>query len=233
MQPDVLIIGDSHTAALQAGCAALGLNAALFYLSGNHWHAGAAAFHAEAGLQFARRPVLQRRVSAIRGSMGGASLFNAHVPVIASFGYHLGRLVPPFASWGHTTDAAEFAGGADRHFATAGLMAATVAHFRDSHIGILAQASRLCDLMVVAPPMVTADATAHGFACHITARLQAAGVRVHDPRGGRAYDGVTLDEGLLSSDRVHGNAAYGAQVIGDLLAQGLIRKPEARVTLVA
>jgi hypothetical protein len=233
MQPDVIIIGDSHTAALRDGCVALGLNPALLYVSGNHWHAGCADFHAVAGLHFARRPVLQPRVGDLRAAIGGGSLFGRRVPVIASFGYHLGRLVPPFTGWGHTADAVEFAGRPDALFASSGLVAATVAHFRDKHIDILTKAAGLCDLVVVAPPMVQADATAHAFACHITDRLQQAGVRVHDPRKGGAYEGVTLAEDQLSADRVHGNAAYGAQVMGDLLAQGLIRKPEARVTLVA
>jgi hypothetical protein len=233
MQPDVIIIGDSHTAALRDGCVVLGLNAGLLYISGNLWHAGIAEFHAGAGLHFARRPALQRRVADLRAVIGGGSLFGRHVPVIASFGYHLGRLVPPFTGWGHTADAAAFAADRPALFASHGLVAATVAHYRDTHIGILARAASLCELTVVAPPIVQADATAHAFACHITQRLQGAGVRVHDPRMGRAYDGVTLEERLLSADRVHGNAAYGAQVIGELLAQGLIRKPEVRVTFVA
>jgi hypothetical protein len=233
MQPDVIIIGDSHTAALRDGCVALGLNVGLLYVSGNHWHAGCADFHPVAGLHFARRPVLQRRVADLRAAIGGGSLFGRRVPVIASFGYHLGRLVPPFVGWGHTADAGEFALRSDALFASHGLVAATVAHYRNKHIDILTRAAGLCDLTVVAPPMVQADATAHAFACHITQRLQGMGVRVHDPRGGRAYDGVTLDEGLLSADRVHGNAGYGTRVMRALLAQGLIRQQGVGVTLVA
>lgn len=233
MQPDVIIVGDSHTAALRDGCAALGLNAALLYVSGNHWHTGCAEFNSVAGLHFARRPVLQRRLADVRAAIGGGSLFGRQVPVIASFGYHLGRLVPPFTGWGHTADATDFAENEQALYASQGLIAATVAHFRDKHIGILAQAAGLCDLVVVAPPMVQADATANAFACEITRRLQQAGVRVHDPRGGAAYKGQVLAESLLSADRVHGNAAYGAQVISSLLARGLIRKPEVDVSLVA
>jgi hypothetical protein len=178
MPPDLVIIGDSHTAALKAGCDALGLRAELLYVSGNHWHAGAAEFDAVTGLQFPRRPMLQRRVNAICRALGTTSLFSPDVPVIASVGYHLGRLIPPFAGWGHTTDAATFAGDPDAQFASAGLVAAYVRHYRDAHIALLAQAAALCDLTVVAPPMVQPDATTHAFACHITQRLQLAGVRV-------------------------------------------------------
>jgi hypothetical protein len=219
MQPDVIIIGDSHTAALREGCVALGLTAALLYVSGNHWHAGCADFHPVAGLHFARRPVLQRRLQDIRQSIGGGSVFGRKVPVIASFGYHLGRLVPPFTGWGHTTDADEFSSKPEALFASHGLMAR--------------QAAQLCDLTVVAPPVVQADATAHAFACHITDRLQKADVRVHDPREGRAYDGTTLAAELLSEDGVHGNAAYGEGVIHSLLRKGLIRKPSGAVSFVA
>ena len=108
-----------------------------------------------------------------------------------------------------------------------------VAHARDKYIGILAKAAQLCDLTVVAPPIVQADGTTHAFACHITQRLQAVGVRVHDPRAGRAFDGVTLAEHYLAADRVHGNAAYGTKVMGDILAHGMIRKPQERVSHVA
>jgi hypothetical protein len=233
MQPDVIIIGDSHTAALRAGCEALGLNAALLYVSGNHWHVGCAEFHAAYGLYFPRRPVLQHRLNLIRRAIGGGSVFGRDVPVIASFGYHLGRLVPPFTGWGHTPDATAFAATPGAFFASSGLMAAYVSHYRDKHFGILAQAAAQCDLTVVAPPMVQTDAAVHAFACHITGRLQQAGVRVHDPRAGRAYDGTTLAEGLLAEDRVHGNAAYGTAVMRTLLGQGLIRKPGVRVSLVA
>jgi hypothetical protein len=230
MRPDVIIIGDSHTAALRDGCLAVGLQPALFYLSGNHWHTGAAAFHAAHGLHFARRPAMQRRLAEIRASVGGGSVFTPDVPVIASFGYHLGRLAPPFSGWGHTTDAAVFQAEPWRHFASEGLLAAYVAHYRDSHIDILTKAAKRCPLVVVAPPMVQADAVAHAMACHITDRLQKAGVQVQDARGGRAYDGTVLRPELLSDDKVHGNAAYGEAVIRGLLKQGMIQMPKAHVT---
>lgn len=233
MQPDVIIIGDSHTAALRAGCEALGLQAALLYVSGNHWHTGCAELHPEFGLHFPNRPVLQHRLRQVRRVLPGGALFTRDVPVIASFGYHLGRLVPPFTGWGHTTDAKDFAQRDDALHASTGLMAAYIGHYRDKHFGILAHAATLCDLTVVAPPMVQADATAHAFACHITARLIAMGVQVHDARKGQAYKGVTLAHDLLSEDGVHGNAAYGTGVIRKLLQKGLIRKPEGAVSLVA
>jgi hypothetical protein len=233
MRPDVLIIGDSHTAALKAGCDAVGLRAELLYVSGNHWHAGAAEYDAVTGLQFPRRPMLQRRVNTICRTLGTTSLFTPAVPVIASVGYHLGRLTPPFAGWGHTTDAGTFADDPEAQFASSGLVGAYVRHYREAHLTMLAQVAALCDLTVVAPPMVQPDGTTHAFACHITQRLQQAGVQVQDPRAGKPFTGAKLADALLSADGVHGNAVYGERVIRSLLRKGLIRKPEARVTLVA
>jgi hypothetical protein len=80
---------------------------------------------------------------------------------------------------------------------------------------------------------VQPDGTTHAFACHITQRLQQAGVQVQDPRAGKPFTGAKLADALLSADGVHGNAVYGERVIRSLLRKGLIRKPEARVTLVA
>jgi hypothetical protein len=231
MRPDVIIIGDSHTAALRDGCAAVGLNAVLFYLSGNHWHMGAAAFHPVTGLHFAKRPALVRRMADIRASIGGGSVFSRDVPVIASFGYHLGRLAPPFGGWGHTPDASVFQDEPWRHFVSEGLLAAYIAHYRDNQIAILTRAAQLCPLVVVAPPMVQADAVAHAMACHITDRLQKAGVKVHDARAGRAYDGTILPPDLLSDDKVHGNAAYGEGVVRALIKNKLIQLPKAGVTV--
>ena len=38
MQPDVLIVGDSHTAALHEAAVARGLASRLLYINGNFWH---------------------------------------------------------------------------------------------------------------------------------------------------------------------------------------------------
>ena len=220
--PDVIIIGDSHTAALKAGCDAFGLKSELLYLSGNGWHSGSAAFNAKAGLHFAKNPDMQQRVAAIRETVGGASLFSRKVPVIASIGYHLGRLASPFGILGHTPDGTQFMDADDRLFASQGVMAAYVSHFREPHFRMLARAARLCTLVVVAPPVVQADVAAHAMACTITARLRQDGVRVIDPRDGQTHMGATLAPHLLAADGVHGNARYGQGVIGKLLQDGLI-----------
>ncbi len=224
MRPDLLIIGDSHTAALHEAAVARGLKSKLLYISGNFWHEGKMRPHAELGLSAAYRPALHRRIRHLVAEIDNRPLFSRDVPVVASFGYHLGRLVPLFARHGHTPDAADFEdrGGA-LHVSDAFLSHYITAH-RGSLLRVLRLAATRCDLVVVAPPMIQTDPVAMRFAAVITDMLQAAGLRVFDPRREADWAGRPLAPELRSADNVHGNADYGAAVLARLFDRGLIRQ---------
>ena len=74
MLPDVVIIGDSHSSALLAGCEAHGLSAEVARFSGNLWHAGKLMFHGQHGIWPRGLPALQAQILAIRDRLGGRSL---------------------------------------------------------------------------------------------------------------------------------------------------------------
>ncbi len=220
MRPDLLIVGDSHTAALYEAAKARGLDARLLYLSGNFWHENRMRVHPTAGLSAAYRRPLQRQVQAFAEEAGG-SVFPPGVPVLASIGYHLGRLVPPFARHGHTpVDDPD----GDGLFVSDAFLRGYILHNRGALLRILRRAARQADLVVVAPPLIQTDPVSLHFARTITALLTEAGVRVFDPRQEPDWGDKPLPEALRSPDGVHGNATYGEQVLTRLFDRGLIAR---------
>lgn len=221
---DLVIVGDSHTAALQEAALAQGIASKMLYISGNFWHEGRMRFNAELGLSAAYRPGLHRRIRALAAELGGP-VFPRDVPVIASFGYHLGRIVPLFARAGHTPDLADFEAVPDRLFASSALVDAFLHHHRGALWRILRLAAQGCPLVVVAPPIVQPDPVAMHLAGLITDRLTALGLKVFDPRREPDWAGKPLPDDWRTADGVHGNAAYGAEVLRRLTDRGLLRFP--------
>lgn len=219
--PDMMIVGDSHTAALHQAALARGMRPGLLYLSGNFWHEGRLRWHRATGLNAAYRPRLQASIRAAAATTGG-TVFPADVPVIASFGYHLGRLAPLFARHGHTPDGGDAAARDEALFVSDAFLRGYLRHHRGALLRILRLAARNCDLVVVAPPVVQPDPVAMRMAAIMTETLRAQGVRVFDPREEPGWQGPLPDH-LRSADGVHGNAAYGEQVMLRLFDRGLIR----------
>ena len=218
--PDLLILGDSHSTALAEGCAAHGIRAEVLGFSGNLWHAGHVALHRTQGLRV-RGAAMQARLMAMRDRLGGGPILRPDLPVLASVGFHLGRLVPPFGFHGHVAGAGEFEAGEDRLFASSALVAAYVAAFRAPHVRMLARMARLAPLAAVAPPPFYTAPNYPAIYEEVVRAIRAAGVALYDPRddwGGEA----PLDPAWLAPDGVHGNAAYGASVIGHMIDRGLI-----------
>ncbi len=227
MLPDVIIIGDSHCNALQAGCAAHGLRVEMLRLSGNFWHAGHVFFHGRHGVWVKGLSAAQAQILAIRERLGGLSLISAEVPVIASMGYHLGRLVPPFGIHRHVTDAAGFAADQGSAYASQALVEATVDHYRGAHIRMAQRMSRHGNMVLVVPPRLYPGSSYDRFASAISARMRAAGVTLFDPSEALFAPDQGLPPELASGDGVHGNEAYGAAVVKRLLDQGSIRSRAA------
>lgn len=227
MLPDAIIIGDSHSNALQAGCAAHGLRVEMLQLSGNFWHGGNVFYHRRHGVWVKGLAAVQAQILALRERLGGRSLINPEVPVIAAMGYHLGRLVPPFGIHGHLTNAAGFAADPDSAYASQAMVDATVDHYRGGHIGMARRMARHGNMVLVTPPRLFPGTSYDQFASAISARMTAAGVRVLDPSAELFGPDRGLPAAMAAADGVHGNEAYGGAVVKLLLDQGSIRSRAA------
>ena len=225
-EPDLLILGDSHSVALKAGCDALGVRAEMLSFSGNVWHQGLVSLHRHRGI-FVRNRGFQRRVSDLAARLGRGNVLSAEVPVLASFGFHLGRIVPPFGYTGHRTDAEGFLADETSQFASRALAEAYVQHYRQSHVRMLRRLADLVPTIAVAPPDFFDGANYRPCAEIVKAMIRAAGVALFDPCAEMFPAQEGLPEALVAEDGVHGNAAYGERVIGLMLDRGLIARKAA------
>lgn len=221
MHPDLLIIGDSHTAALQEAAVARGLRSEMLYISGNFWHENQMRPNRAHGLAQPHRRGLNRRIVDFTTQAGGPA-FRRDVPVLASIGYHLGRLVPLFSRHGHTPDAAHFAENDGLLFVTDDFLMSYILHHRDNLFRLLRYGAQNAKLTVVAPPMIQTDPVALYIGRRITTALRKHGLTVFDPRDEEDWAGGPLPEHLRAPDGVHGNAAYGAEVLDRLSRRGLL-----------
>jgi hypothetical protein len=219
--PEVLILGDSHSIALKSGCDAQGIRADILSFSGNLWHMGHVSLHHIHGITV-RSKVQFERIAALRQRLGGTTVTRPDLPIIASAGFYLGRLVAPFNSRGHVTDAEGFAADESSLFASRGLTEAYVRHWRTPHITFLKRLARRAPLTIVAPPPVYPWPNYPMVIDIITRMMRDAGLAVYDPRDDLATGGRTLSPDYLAQDQVHGNERYGTELIGHMLRRGLI-----------
>lgn len=224
--PDLLIIGDSHSNALVDGCKAHGLSVEMLRFSGNFWHAGDISFHADHGLWIAKPPNQQQQILDLRKRLGGRSVLSPDIPILASLGYHLGRIVPPFGLHGHVTDTRHFAADVTTSYASQALTDAYLGAFRGGHVRLARRMAQAAPMIIVAPPLCNDPPNMRTFHDSITRRMRAVRLNVYDPNTDLFPTGTTLPADYITEDGVHGNAKYGAAVIGKMLAQGLI-KPRA------
>ncbi|MGL4320521.1 MAG: hypothetical protein ACRCS3_06625 [Paracoccaceae bacterium] len=214
--PDLFIFGDSHTAALDLGAKAEGIRTGLLYLSGNIWHTGLITLHPEREIDQAGSRYVRRRVTEARAAMGG-QMFRPGAPVLASAGYHLGRLLPPMTHHGHTTDDAAFAADPDASFISTAVFEAMITLRRRTIWRALRRIATRCELTVIAPPILSDDAMQNLAARIITRRLRENGLHVFDPREVDGPLGRVLPDEWRSEDGVHGNAAYGQALLQHIL----------------
>ena len=213
--PDLLIMGDSHTAALELAMREEGFSTALLYINGNHWHAGGFAYDAANGLNRPGSGYIKRRIARARAEMGGV-MFREDRVVLASIGYHLGRLCPGMLRRGHTVDMAAFDANPEASFISDGMMEAMIAAQRRPLWDMLAAIAKECVLVVVAPPILSDDALMNKAARFITRSLRERGVMVWDPREQAGPLGRPLADDLRAADGVHGNVAYGRAVLDEI-----------------
>lgn len=225
--PDVLVIGDSHSAAIKAGCDANALRAEILAISGNFWHVGAVVPHPAHGL-WAKMAAPRQMILAMKERMGGGSVFLPDVPVIASIGFHLGRLAPPLMFKGNVTDPDEFRSDPESLFVSSGFVEAYAAHYRKDLLALLQTMAAQVPLVVVAPPDMDDRPGLRAVRSALIRIYRKAGIHVFDPCEHAPFDKLSpLPPEYLSADKVHGNARYGREVIAALLQEGAARLERA------
>lgn len=223
-RPDVLILGDSHAVALQAGCAAHGIVPAVLSFSGNLWHQGQIGLSPRTGIR-ARGRVWQGRVTDLGRALGRDNVLSPELPVLACFGFHLGRIVPAFGYNGHQADRDMFLADPEAQFASSGLVQAYAASMRRGHLRMLAQLARRVPTLAVVPPAIYPPGNYPAFVETLKEGIRALGVPLIDPSAELFPGAAGLPGAFRSDDGVHGNADYGAAAIGMMIARGLIVRP--------
>lgn len=219
---DYVIIGDSHTAALKQGFDANGLSSEVLTISGNLWHSGLVGGDDEVGIS-SPNPGAQAAIDAVRARLGGGALVAEGRPVIASIGFHLGRLAPPYAFRGHVAERAEFVADPEALFTSQGFLRAYVRQYRHGLVRLLRRMNRMSKVIVVAPPDVRAAPNYAAMRRCIVEMIRESNIAVYDPcETGRFAMLHPLTDDYLSEDRVHGNARYGAELVAEMLDRGVI-----------
>lgn len=220
-RPSLLIVGDSHAIALKAGCDAIGLDAELLSFSGNLWHRGFIVHNRRRGL-WAKGRALQARIEKTCERLGCENLLKSGVPVLASFGFHLGRIVSPFVAQSHTTDSVRFRAEGASNFVSHALTQAYVDHFRGDHTRMLRAMSRATPTLAVAPPITEDGVDQITIREVIKDRLTANDVAVLDPCPALFQPQGRLPDAYRAEDGRHGNDAYGTMVIRYILDRDLL-----------
>lgn len=220
--PDVVVLGDSHSNALAEGCAAHGLNAGMLRFSGNFWHQRRVSLHPDHGVWIENPKALQRQILDLKAQLGGQPVLTPDVPVIGTFGFHLGRFVPLFSVTGHVTRAEEAAADPESLYVSRAFVDQYVIGIRAAHIRMARRIDRMTRLVMVAPPLGQDAPNMRSFFDAILARMRTFGLTVYDPHEDLAMAGPVLDPAYLLEDGTHGNARFGAEVIGHMIERGLI-----------
>lgn len=220
---DAMILGDSHAVALKAGCDKLGLRTGILSISGNLWHAGFVRFHRRKGM--VGRATAQRRINEFKQNQRFEIVPPSGLPVIATLGFHLGRVVPMFALDGHRTDEAEFQADPAHQYVSRGMLRAYINAFRRQHIEFLTRLAQMTPTLVVAPPFFWQAGNAADFTTEILAMMSEAGLATLNPCAELYGAGVALPEEYRTADGIHGNAEYGAQAVDLVLRSGFLNRP--------
>jgi hypothetical protein len=219
--PDLMVLGDSHGAALLAGARLLGLSADGLTFSGAAWHEGRFTY-GRSGFEPRNAPAVRQQMAALRERMGVANPFESSRPVLTTMGFHLGRLVPPFGWHGHRVASAGEAADADAPGVSAAFLEAYVRHYRDAHIRLAKRIAARAPLVVVAPPPAFDRPNYAAFRETVTRMMRAEKLTVYDPAEDLAGTDGLLDPRHLEEDGIHGTAEYGAAVVTILVKRGLL-----------
>ena len=215
MTPEMLFLGDSHTVALADGAAMLGVETASVWFSGSLWHDGNFAYGVD-GFEPVEAPMGEALLLRLRETTGQRDPFAGGLPVVMSFGFHLGRLTRPFNRYGHrsyTEGAPEEEGTL---FASKALSEAYVIHHRQRHIEAALLIAAKAPAVMVAPPVFTDEPNFLTLRDTVIRMMRAQGLTVFDPMATLFGAGNPIPPDFRMEDGQHGTAEYGLRVLGAL-----------------
>lgn len=226
-KPKVFILGDSHTAALKMGCDLLGIDNVNVVVGGLHWHDGILSRGGRYGLTANWGGTLAKNIQQAAEALGTNDLVDPGVPVIGSFGYHMGQLCQPLV-----VDRYSVYAGPEHQFDHPGENVLSQAFARDyleerrrHQIELAEEMARNTSLVMVKQPAAPNNSTRvhRYFDAVISDRLRHAGAVVYDHRDATAdrHTGY-VPETLLEEDKGHGNAEFGRICVQDMLDRGIL-----------
>lgn len=221
MGAEVLIIGDNHTDCLAWGCERLGVGFHHIRSSSGAWYEGKYGFEDGRGLTAQPGPP-RKKLNAIRVALGYENIFDAGLPVVASFGFNLGMLMSGISAAGHRVMAAGKGTGPvmSRAFSQKYVEANNGANF-----AILEQMAAVAPVTMVVPPRADRDPNRLQFVEMISDRMMALGAGVFDPSVMITQDAAKpLDRSWLREDGTYGTADYGVRAIKALLDHAVIER---------
>ncbi|WP_421703742.1 hypothetical protein [Aliiroseovarius sp.] len=226
MPTDVMIVGDSHTRALQAGCQAAGLNSEILTFSGTAWFEADVQYRPQTGLHSPRRKWVADASGKLGARVGTPNPFKSGVPVLLSC-MNLGRMLGSFRWKGHQYARDLTPGEADLPVSRAALEA-YVEHQAESSLSLIrALTADGAHVVVVAPPNFTGLHQAQLATATFAQAVRALDVACFNPWEHQEPGAMTLPKAYVHEDRRHGNDAYGRWVIDLLVDTGLlpVRQP--------
>ena len=223
MKPEFIIIGDSHTKALKDGFDALGIQTEIMQHSGDTYHRNMIRMNYH-GKFFSKKKYIMRQFSAMAEKLGMDSLADGTIPVVASIGYHLGRLIPPLWWNDHVlyNDGAKMKPG--QMVMSQDFLETYIGQSRVGHFRLIKRMSRHADLTIIAPPPFDDRYAMRAATKYISGRIKSLNVNVYDARQDLCQNGKPFLAKLIHTDGVHGNKKYGKLVVESLLNQGLIQR---------
>ncbi|TCS67239.1 hypothetical protein EDD52_101334 [Primorskyibacter sedentarius] len=224
MPIDALVIGDSHSRALRSGCNAHGLKIQGFSASGSAWADRVIRFDRSRGLRAIGNRRMNRRFNRMAEELGCENIFDCGAPVLISL-FNLGRLAGGLSWHNHV---AVTGGGATP--ATIPVSAAFLRDYvleqRRFQLGLMKRVAARAKVCVVGPPPLNFTPTSramHEILCDAVRDMKIALVDPYDflPEGADSLPPEHRHE-----DGRHGNDAYGAWIVSQLITTGILDKPD-------
>lgn len=219
---DALVIGDSHSRALRAGCTRLGLNIEGMSAGGATWIEESILIDRDRGLRSTNNKRINRRLSKMATAVGTPNIFDGGVPVILSV-FNLGRLSGTFRWAGHTAPNDPDMGlDADHKPVSQDFLREYVLDMRRYQLNLIRKAAKRADVIVVAPPPINETHTSLEMCKIMGDAVKEMNVRYFDPRDAMPENNPVLPTEHRHEDGRHGNEIYGQWVIEQIISSGTL-----------
>lgn len=219
MKPDFVLLGDSHTIALEDGAKALGLTPAVLRFGGAGWHERKFSWGAD-GFIPRGSAMGTRALARLREEMGVTNIFGTGVPVITTVGFHLGQLVGPMGWSDHHIQRTPDDMPQDGLLMSSAFVEAYVLHYRRPHLRLLRRLAKSTRLVVVPPPTIADYGNIPQVRALLIRLMRNEGLDVFDPVEKLLSLDAPFPEDLSAGDGNHANAAFGSMVIDALRKAG-------------